>query len=71
MKKRFRKKKLRGEFTERGRQLIVTRNRKDEFGKFLDAFIEKAIEANGLGRLGSPIAASAVHRILATRGLPV
>jgi uncharacterized protein YggL (DUF469 family) len=71
MKKRHRKKKHRGEFTELGRQLIITRNRKDGFDEFLDAFIEEAIEANGLGRLGSPIAASAVHRILATRGLPV
>ncbi len=47
MKKRLRKKKHYGEFTEWGRQVIVTRNRKDGFDEFLDAFIEKAIEANG------------------------
>jgi len=47
MKKRLRKKKHRGEFTEWGRQLVITRNRKDEFDEFLDAFIEDAIEANG------------------------
>jgi uncharacterized protein YggL (DUF469 family) len=47
MKKRHRKKKHRGEFTEWGRQLIITRNRKDGFDEFLDAFIEEAIEANG------------------------
>jgi uncharacterized protein YggL (DUF469 family) len=47
MKKRLRKKKHRGEFTEWGRQLVITRNRKDGFDEFLDAFIEEAIEANG------------------------
>ena len=47
MNKRLRKKKHVGEFTEWGRQLIVTRNRKEEFDEFLDAFIEEAIEANG------------------------
>ena len=47
MKKRLRKKKHRGEFTEWGRHLVVTRNRKDGFDEFLDAFIEEAIEANG------------------------
>jgi uncharacterized protein len=47
MKKRLRKKKHCGEFTEWGRQLVITRNRKDGFDDFLDAFIEKAIEANG------------------------
>jgi len=47
MKRRLRKKKHRGEFTEWGRQLIITRNRKDGFDKFLDAFIEEAIEAAG------------------------
>ncbi len=46
MKKRLRKKKHYREFTEWGRQLIITRNRKDGFEEFLDAFIE-AIEANG------------------------
>jgi uncharacterized protein YggL (DUF469 family) len=47
MKKRLRKKKPCGEFTEWGRQLVITRNRKDGFDEFLDAFIEEAIEANG------------------------
>jgi uncharacterized protein YggL (DUF469 family) len=47
MKKRLRKKKQWGEFAEFGRQLIVTRNRRDGFDEFLDAFIEEAIEANG------------------------
>jgi uncharacterized protein len=47
MKKRVRKKKHRGEFAEWGRQLVITRNRKDEFDEFLDAFIAEAIEANG------------------------
>ena len=47
MKKRLRKKKHYGEFTEWGRQLVVTRNRKDGFDDFLDAFIEEAIESNG------------------------
>ena len=47
MKRRLRKKKHRGEFTEWGRQFVITRNRKDEFDEFLDAFIEDAIEANG------------------------
>jgi uncharacterized protein YggL (DUF469 family) len=47
MKKRLRKKKPWGEFTEFGRQLVVIRNRKDGFDEFLDDFIEEAIEANG------------------------
>jgi uncharacterized protein YggL (DUF469 family) len=47
MKKRLRKKKHLGEFTEWGRQFVITRNRKDGFDEFLDAFIEEAIEANG------------------------
>lgn len=47
MKKRLRKKKHCGEFIEWGRQLVITRNRKDRFDEFLDAFIEEAIEANG------------------------
>ena len=46
MKKRLRKKKHQGEFREWGRQLVITRNTKDGFDDFLDAFIEKAIEAN-------------------------
>ena len=47
MKKRLRKKKHVGEFAEYGRQLIVTRNRKDGFDEFLDAFVEEAIEGSG------------------------
>lgn len=47
MKKRLRKKKHYGEFTEWGRQLIVTRNQKDEFDEFLEDFIVQAIEAAG------------------------
>ena len=45
MKKRLRKKKHRGEFTEWGRRLVIRRNRKDEFEEFLDAFISM-MEAN-------------------------
>lgn len=47
MKKRLRRKKHLGEFTEWGRQLVIKRNRKDGFDEFLDAFIRDAIEANG------------------------
>src|SRR3972149_4854030 len=47
MKKRLRKKKHCGEFTEWGRQLVITRNRKDGFDEFLDVFVEEAIESNG------------------------
>ena len=47
MKKRLRKKKHRGEFTEWGRQILILRNQKDGLDEFLDAFIEEAIEANG------------------------
>ena len=47
MKKRLRKKKHFGEFTEWGRQLIINRNHKDGFDEFLDTFLEEAIEANG------------------------
>ncbi len=47
MKKRLRKKTHHGEFTEWGRQLVITRNRKDGFDEFVDTFIEEAIEANG------------------------
>jgi len=39
MKKRLRKKTHHGEFVELGRQLVITRNRKDGFDDFLDAFI--------------------------------
>ena len=47
MKKRQRKKLHIGEFAEWGRQLVVTRNCKDGFDEFLDAFIDEAIESNG------------------------
>ncbi|MBW1940888.1 MAG: DUF469 family protein [Deltaproteobacteria bacterium] len=47
MKKRLRKKKHLGEFTEWGRQLVIMRNRMDKFDEFLDAFIDEAIESNG------------------------
>ena len=47
MKKRMRKKKHVGEFTVWGRQIIIYRNCSDHFDKFLDAFIEEAVEANG------------------------
>ena len=47
MKKRLRKKKHRGEFTEWGRQLIVFRNTKAEADAFQDAFILESIEGNG------------------------
>ncbi len=47
MKTRLRKKKHLGEFTEWGRQLIIWRNRKDEFDEFLGDFLEEAIVASG------------------------
>ncbi len=47
MKKRLRKKKHRGEFAEWGRQLVATRNTKEDANAFQDAFILEAIEANG------------------------
>jgi len=47
MKKRLRKKKHVGEFTEWGRQLVIMRNRREGFDAFLDAFIEEAVESNG------------------------
>ncbi len=47
MKKRLRKKKRVGEFTEWGRQLVICRNSQEGFDEFLDAFIDEAIEANG------------------------
>ncbi len=46
MNKRLRKKMHRGEYTELGRQIVITRNRTDGFEAFFDDFI-KAIEANG------------------------
>jgi len=47
MKKRLRKKTHRGEFTEWGRQIVATRNTKEDADAFQDAFIFEAIEANG------------------------
>lgn len=47
MKKRLRKKKHIGEFAEWGVQLVVMRNRKDEYDEFFDTFVEEAIESNG------------------------
>lgn len=47
MKKRLRKKKHFGEYTEWGRQLVVLRNRKDGSDEFWDSFIIEAIESNG------------------------
>jgi uncharacterized protein YggL (DUF469 family) len=47
MKKRLRKKKHLGEFTEWGRQIIVARNTRDGFDEFMDSFVVEAIEANG------------------------
>jgi uncharacterized protein YggL (DUF469 family) len=46
MKKRLRKKHHQGEYAEWGHQLLITRNRKEGFDEFLDAFFEEAIEAN-------------------------
>jgi uncharacterized protein YggL (DUF469 family) len=53
MKKRLRKKKHRGEFTEFGRQLVIQRNGEDGIDEFLDAFLEEAVEANSCGCGGS------------------
>lgn len=39
MKKRLRKKKHLGEYREWGCQIVITRNRKEGFDEFLDAFI--------------------------------
>ena len=39
MKKRLRKKKHLGEFTEWGRQLVIMRNRKDKFDEFLNTLM--------------------------------
>ena len=47
MKKRLRKKKHRGEFTEWGRQLVATRNTKNNAEAFQNAFIVEAIEGSG------------------------
>jgi uncharacterized protein YggL (DUF469 family) len=46
MKKRLRKKRHCGEFTEWGRQLVATRNTEQDADAFHDAFIMEAIEAN-------------------------
>ena len=47
MKKRLRRKKHRGEFSEYGRHLVVTRNTKAGADAFHHAFLLEAIEANG------------------------
>jgi uncharacterized protein YggL (DUF469 family) len=47
MNKRSRKQTHCGEFVEWGRRLVITRNRKDGFDEFFDAFVEEAVEANG------------------------
>ncbi len=47
MKKRLRKKKHIGEFTEWGRKLVANRNTKMDADEFQDAFILEAIENNG------------------------
>lgn len=47
MKKRLRKKKHLGDFSEWGRQLVAIRNTKKDADEFHDAFIIEAIEANG------------------------
>jgi uncharacterized protein YggL (DUF469 family) len=47
MNKRLRKKKHRGEFTEWGRQLVVTLKTSQQTDAVQDAFILEAIEANG------------------------
>ncbi len=47
MRKRLRKKKHYGEFTEWGRQFVITLSREDGYDDFLDVFIVEAIEANG------------------------
>jgi len=48
MKKRLRKKKHLVEFTEWGRELTIQRNTREDFMEFFYAFIDEAIEANGL-----------------------
>jgi uncharacterized protein len=45
--KRLRKKKHCGEYSEWGRQIVITRNCTDGFEAFVDAFLAEAIEANG------------------------
>ena len=47
MKKRIRKKRRIGEFTEWGRLIAIARRTESGFDEFLDAFIEDAIESNG------------------------
>lgn len=47
MRKRLRKKRHVGEYTEWGMQFVVNRNRREGFDDFFDEFIEEAIEANG------------------------
>lgn len=46
MKKRLRKKKHLGEFVEWGVPIAIARRDQDNFDRFLDAFLEQAIEKN-------------------------
>jgi len=46
MNERLRKKKHKGEFTQWGCQIVIKRNRKDEFNDFFYTFVEQAVEAN-------------------------
>lgn len=46
MKKRLRKKKLKGEFKIYGVPLAIKRSERKNFDSFFDAFIEEAIENN-------------------------
>jgi uncharacterized protein YggL (DUF469 family) len=47
MKKRLRKKKHLGEFVEWGVPVVIVRKQRDDFDRFLDDFIQQAIEGNG------------------------
>ncbi len=52
MKKRPRKKKHLKEFTQWGRQIVITLDVKSSLDYFLDAFIDEGIEANDFYRGG-------------------
>ncbi len=47
MKKRFRKKRRIGEYTEWGRGIAIERRTESGFDEFLDTFIKEAVESNG------------------------
>ncbi len=47
MKKRLRKKKHLGEFVEWGASVAIVIKHEEDFDRFLDDFIEEAIEENG------------------------